>query len=107
EIPRIPGQGLDLDAALLVLDALRAVRGRQVVIDDGQSLARRPKLAPGHAQTLKGLRARYLMHQMAVDIEDACAVGEAGGHVDGEDLVIEGLGRRAGHCAPPCSCSCL
>ena len=75
EILGVAGQGLDLDAAFLVLDALEAVgAGGDVVVDHGQRLLRRAHLAAGHAQALEGLRARHLVHEVPVDIEDAGAV---------------------------------
>ena len=61
-------------AAFGIVDALGAVGGRHVVVDDGERLLRRAHLAAGHAQALEGLRARHLVHEMAVDIEEAGAV---------------------------------
>ena len=63
-----------------LLDALRigiglgAVGGRDVVVDHGQRLLRRVNLAPGGAQAFERLRRGHLVHQMAVDIEQAGAV---------------------------------
>ena len=53
---------------------LRAVGGRHVVVDDGQRLLRRAHLAARHAQAFEGLRAGHLVHEVAVDIEQAGAV---------------------------------
>src|SRR5262249_21070941 len=53
------------------------------------------QLAPGHAQALEGLRARHLMDQMAVDIEQAGAVLLAMGQGALPDLV-EQRNRPAG-----------
>jgi hypothetical protein len=47
-------------------------------------------LAAGHAQALEGLRARHLVHEVAVDVEQAGAVVLAVDHVVVENLVVEG-----------------
>ena len=47
---------LDLRLALGIADRLRAVGGRHIVVDDGESLLRRPHLAAGQAQSFEGLR---------------------------------------------------
>ena len=60
-----------------IVDAEAAVGGRHVVVDDGERLLRRAHLAAGDAQALEGLRARHLVHEVAVDIEEAGAVGLA------------------------------
>ena len=89
-------QRLDLDAALLVLDAAGAVDvGRHVVVGHRHGLARRAHLAAGHAQALEGLRARHLVHEVAVDVEQAGAVGRLVHQVGVPDLVVEGF--RCGH----------
>ena len=71
ELARVSGQFLDLLAALRIRDAAAAVGGLDVVVDDGQRLLRRAHLAPGQAQALEGLRARDLMDEVAVDIDEA------------------------------------
>ena len=71
ELARVPGQFLDLLAALWILDAAAAVGGLDVVVDDGERLLRRAHLAPGHAQALERLRARHLVNEVAVDIDEA------------------------------------
>ncbi len=53
---------------------LRTIGGRDVVIHHGQRLLRRVHLAAGGAQSFEGLRRGHLVHQMAVDIEQAGAV---------------------------------
>jgi len=99
EVPGVAGQRLDLDAAFLVLDALQAVGGGgDVVVDDGQRLFRRPHLAARQLEPLERLRARHLVHEMAVDVEDARAVRLPADHVVLENLVVQGLGRLLGHC---------
>ena len=52
-------------------DAAAAVGGRHVVVDDGERLLRRAHLAVRDAQALEGLWARHLVHEVAVDIEEA------------------------------------
>ena len=71
ELARVPGQFLDLLAALRILDAAAAVGGLDVVVDDGQRLVRRAHLAPGHPQSLERLRARDLVDEVTVDIDEA------------------------------------
>ncbi len=97
EVLGVLGQRLDLHAAFDVGDAVRAVGGRHVVIDDGERLLRRAHLAARHAQSLERLRARHLVDQMPVDVEQTRAVGLPVDHVVVEDLVIEGGGSGVGH----------
>ena len=52
-------------------------------------------LAAGHAQALEGLRARHLMDEMAVDIEEAGAVLGLVDQMIVPDLVVERA--RLGH----------
>ncbi len=96
EVFRVLGQRLDLNAAVVVGDALGAIGGRHVVIDDSQRLFRRAHLAARHAETFERLRARDLVDQMPVDIEQARAVRLAIHDVVVENLVVEGLGCRLG-----------
>ena len=96
ELACVLGKGGDLERQLGVVDALGAVGGRHVVVDHGERLLRRAHLAPGHAQALESLRARHLMHQVAVDIEQAGAVRRLMHQMRVPDLVVEGAG--LGHC---------
>ena len=80
----------DLRRALRIGIGLRAVGGRHVVIDHQQRLLRRAHLAAGQAQALERLRARHLMHEVAVDIDQAGAVGLLVDQVVVPDLVVEG-----------------
>ena len=75
EFARVPGQFLDLLTAFRVLDAAAAVGGLDVVVDDGQRLVRRAHLAPGQPQALESLRARHLVDEVAVDIDEAQVAG--------------------------------
>ena len=99
EISGVLRQRLDLDAAFLFLDALRAVRGRDIVIHHGQCLFRRADLAAGQAEAFKSLRGGDLMHEMAIDIEQAGPIRLTIDHMVLEDLVVQG-GRRAHRCSP-------
>ena len=98
EFARVPGQLLDLLAAFGIGDAAAAVGGLDVVVDDGERLFRRAHLAAGHAQALERLRARHLMDEMAVDVEEAqVALGV-------DDMVVPDLvvqRTRLGHNALP------
>jgi hypothetical protein len=95
EIARVLGQRLDLDRRFRVVDAKGAVSGWHVVVDHGQRLLRGADLAAGHAQALEGLRAGHLVHQMAVDIEQAGAVRRLMHQMRVPDLVIKAA--RFGH----------
>ena len=107
ELARIGGERLDLHAAFGVRDAVAAVGRLDVVVDDRERLARRPDLAAGHPQAFEGLRARHLMDEMTVDIEQAGAVGLPVDDVVVPDLVVEGPGlsrecvRHDGSLRPP------
>src|SRR5205809_7976007 len=71
EVLGVLGHGLDLDAALLVLDALVAVgRGGDVVVDHRQRLLGRPYFAARQAQAFDRLRACNLLHESAADTAD-------------------------------------
>ena len=84
-----------------LLDAFRigirlgAIGGRHVVIDHGERLLRRVHLAAGHAQAFERLRRGHLVHQMAVDIEQAGAVLGLVHQMVVPDLVVQG--GRFGH----------
>ena len=58
EIARVLGELLDLDGRFRILDPMRAIRGRHVVIHDRQCLAGLAHLAARQAKALEGLRAR-------------------------------------------------
>ena len=92
EILGVLGESRNLGRGFGILDAVRAVGGRHVVVDHGQRLARLAHLAAGHAQALEGLRARDLMDEVAVDVEKARPVILLIDDVVVPDLVIEGAG---------------
>src|SRR5690606_9019493 len=75
EVTGVLRERLDLNAAFLVLDTVLAVRrGRNVVVNDRKRLLRLAHLTAGQAEAFKGLRARHLMDEVAVDVEQAGAV---------------------------------
>ena len=90
ELPRVLRQRIDLDARLGVGDAFAPVAGRDIVVDHRQRLLRRADGAAGQAKTLEGLRARHLMHEVAVDIEKAGAVRLPVDDMVVKNLVVEG-----------------
>ena len=71
ELAALALERLDLDAALGIRDAVAAVGRRHVVVGDGERRVGAAHLAAGHAQALEGLRARHLVDEMAVDVEEA------------------------------------
>jgi hypothetical protein len=56
EVLGVARERLDLDARLFLHDAGAAIRGRDVVVDDGQRLFRRAYLATGQGEPFEGLR---------------------------------------------------
>ena len=94
ELRAVPVQGLDLDARGLVLDRPRAVGRRDVVVRDGQRQVGPAHLAAGGAQPLEGLRARHLVDEVAVDVEEAGAAGRLLDQVAVPDLLEEGASAR-------------
>ena len=58
-----------------------------VVVGDRDRRIDTADLAAGKTKPLESLRAGYLMHEMAVDIEDACAILHAVHHMGIPDLV--------------------
>ena len=89
------GQIGDLRRAFRVGVGQVAVGGRHVVVDHAERLFRRAHLAAGEAQALERLRARHLVHEMAVDIDQAGAVRLLVHQMVVPDLVVEGA--RLGH----------
>ena len=83
------GQSLDLHAAFGFLYSAAPVRGLYVVIDDRQGLAGRPDATPRDPQAFEGLRARHLVDEMAVDVEQARPVRLAVDDMIVPDLVVE------------------
>ena len=95
-------QRLDLNAAVLFLDVggNAGADGRDVMIGDRDRQIGPAQLAPSHAQAFERLRAGDLMHEVAVDIEDAGAVRKALDDVAVPDFVEQGAGSRTGHGLP-------
>ena len=90
------GEVGDLRFALRVGILLPPVGGRHVVVDDAQRLVRRAHLAAGEAQSLESLRARHLVHEMAVDIDEAGAVRRFVDEMVVPDFIVERA--RLCHC---------
>src|SRR3974390_982065 len=98
EQPGVLGEIGDLGGALRIGIGCLAVGGRDVVVDHAERLLRRPHGPPGKPQTLEGLRARDLMHEMAVDIDETGAVRLLIDQMSFPDLVIERARHRAVAC---------
>src|SRR6202048_1782313 len=96
----ILGEAGDLCRAFRVRIWPLAGGGGDVVVDDAQGLVRRTHLAAGQPQALKGLRARDLVHEVTVNIDEARAVGLLIDQVIFPDLVVKGAG-HVGSCALP------
>ena len=94
EFGGVAGQGLDLNAGFLILDSSRAVGCRNVVVGDGERAVRGPNRAARGAQTFEGLRARHLVNEMPVDIDQTGTVVLAMHDMRIPDLVKQGLWRR-------------
>ena len=75
-----------------------AVARRHVVVDHAQRLVRRPHLAAGEPQALERLRARHLVHEVAVDIEEAGSVRLLVDQMVVPDLVVQGAWLGHGSC---------
>jgi hypothetical protein len=95
------GERLHLQPALRLLDAERAVGRRHVVVDDREGALRGVDLAARYAQPLEGLRARHLVDEVAVDVEEGRAVVRHLDDVVVPDLVVERPRRAAAHVTPP------
>ena len=83
------GEVGDLLGAFRIGIGLAAVGGRHVVIDHEQRLLRRVHLAAGEAQPFERLRRCHLVDEMAVDVEQAGAVGLLVDQMVVPDLVVE------------------
>jgi hypothetical protein len=80
----------DLRRALRIGIGLGAVGGGHVVVDHQQRLFRRAHLAAREPQPLERLRARHLVHEVPVDINQAGTVRLFVNQVVVPDLVVEG-----------------
>ncbi len=74
------------------------IGGRHVVVDDAERLLGRAHLAAGQAQALERLRTGDLVHEMAVDVDQAGAIGLLVHQMVFPDLVVEGTRLRHGSC---------
>jgi hypothetical protein len=86
-------QRVDLQARDRVRDAVGAIGRRYVVVTHRQVGRQSPDLAAGQVQALEGLRARHLVHQVPVDVEDSRPVVFGVDDVLVPDLVVQ----RAAH----------
>ncbi len=89
ELPGIRGELFDLNAAFGIVDSLRAIGCRYIVIDDREGFLRRPDWPSAQPQLLKSLGACYLMHQMTVDINQAHAIGFGVDQMVVPDLIVK------------------
>ena len=71
-------------------------RGRRVVVGRGDDRTHPPRLAPCQPQPFEGLRARHLVHQVAVDVEHRRAIGLGVDDVVVPQLVVQGAGGHGG-----------
>ena len=92
EMLGVLGEIGDLLLALGIRILQPPIGGRHVVIDHAQRLVRRVHLAAGEAQAFERLRARHLMHEMPVDIDQAGAARFLVDQMVGPDLVVERAG---------------
>src|SRR3954447_11301598 len=68
------GEIRDLRRAFRIRVGQVAIGGRYIVVDHAERLFRRSHLAASEAQSLECLRARYLVHEMAIDVDETGAV---------------------------------
>ena len=66
-----------------------AIGGRHIVIRHSEVRADAPDLAPGDIETFEGLRARHLVHEVTVDVQQRRAVGLGMDDMLVPDLVVE------------------
>ena len=92
ELGDIGDEGRDLQTALRVGDLLIPVGGRHVVVWHGERRIRTAHLAAIDPKALEGLRARDLMHQMAVDIDKVRVTRERVDQMRVPDLVKQRSG---------------
>src|SRR5262249_8412263 len=96
EVAAVLLERLDLNPRLLLRDALAAVGGWHVMVGDSEGGLGAMDLTARRTQALERLRARHLMDEVAVDIEEACAVAAlAMDEMTVPDFIEEGT--RFGH----------
>ena len=98
----ILAQGLDLQARHRVGNAVLAAGGGHVVVDHRQIGIEPPRLPVRLLQPLEGLRAGHLVQQVAVDVEQAAAIGLVADDVCIPELVVECAGNRFHFPIMPC-----
>ena len=85
-------QGLDLQTGHRIGNAVLAAGGGHIVVHHGQVGIQAPRRAVGLLQALEGLRAGDLMQQVAVDVQQAAAIGFLTDDVGVPQLVVKGTG---------------
>ena len=100
EFRAILAQRAHLKCCLGIVDAVAAVGGRHIVIDDGQRFLGRVHAPVRHAQALESLRARHLVDEMAVDIKQARAVALRLDYVIVPNLIVQRSLRAHCFCLP-------
>jgi hypothetical protein len=89
------GEIRDLRRAFRIRVGQVAIGGRYIVVDHAESLLRRAHLAASEAQSLECLRARYLVHEMAIDVDETGPVRLLVHQMVVPDLVVKRT--RLGH----------
>ena len=79
----------DLFGAFRIRIGLAAVGRRNIVVDHGQRLVRRVHLAASDAQAFEGLRRGDLVHQVAIDVDQARSIRLFIHQMVIPDLVVE------------------
>ena len=95
ELPGVRGELFDLNAAFWIVDAIRAIGCRNIVIDHREGFLRRPDPPAAQPQPLEGLGTRYLMHQMTIDVNEARAIGFVMDQMVVPDFIVKRT--RLGH----------
>ena len=88
----VVGEVSDLRRAFRIGIGQRTVGGRDIVIHHQQRLVRRVHFAPRQAQAFERLRARDLVNDMAIDIDQAGAVRRLLDQMIVPDLVVQRAG---------------
>ena len=90
----------NLQLALRFRDPLVQIFRRNIVIGNGEGRIRATDFPSGCTQPFKGLRARHLVDEMPVDIDEARAVGRLMDQVFVPDLVVECFSSHGGFMQP-------
>ena len=85
-------QRLDLQTGHRIGNAVLAAGGGHIVVHHGQVGVQAPRRAVGLLQALEGLRAGDLMQQVAINVQQAAAIGFLTDDVGVPQLVVKGTG---------------